>query len=84
MFEEAAPQYATLYNLLNKTKLFVCIGTSGAVLPVGHFARMCEKSILNNLEYDEQLSIFFDKTYTKKASEAIDEIATYIRTFLKD
>lgn len=84
MFEEAAPQYATLYNLLNKTKLFVCIGTSGAVLPVGHFARMCEKSILNNLEYDEQLSIFFDKTYTKKASEAIDEIATDIRTFLKD
>lgn len=83
MFEERAPQYERLYELLEKTSLFVCIGTSGAVLPVGHFARACEKSILNNLENDENLSKYFDKIYTKKACEAIDEIAADIRAFLK-
>ena len=84
MFEEEAPKYKTLYKLLEKTKLLVCIGTSGAVLPLGYFARSCEKSILNNLEKDEKLSPYFDKIYTKKASVAIDEIAADIRAFLKE
>lgn len=43
MFEEQAPAYATLYSLLNQTSLFISIGTSGAVLPVGRYASMCEK-----------------------------------------
>ena len=82
MFEEPAPHYSTLYEALNETSLFVCIGTSGYVLPVGHFARACEKSILNNLEIDENLDGYFDKCYAMKASEAIDKIAGDIRAFL--
>ncbi len=81
MFEEAAPHYCTLYELLGLTKLFVAIGTSGYVLPVGHFARACEQSILNNLEVESALRACFDKVYEMKASEAIDKIAQDIREF---
>lgn len=83
MFEEAAPEYNTLYNALNETNLFICIGTSGYVLPVGHMAKMCEYSILNNLEADEKLDCYFDKCYAMKASLAIDEIAKDIKEFLE-
>ena len=82
MFEEPAPEYATLYSALDETDLFVCIGTSGFVLPVGHFARACEHSILNNLEADESLDSYFEKCYIMKASLAIDKIAVDIREFL--
>lgn len=82
MFEEPAPEYATLYAALDETDLFVCIGTSGYVLPVGHFARACPHSILNNLEVDESLNKHFEKCYMMKASEAIDKIAVDIREFL--
>lgn len=82
MFEEPAPEYATLYGALDETDLFVCIGTSGYVLPVGHFARACPHSILNNLEADESLDGYFEKCYTMKASLAIDKIAADIREFL--
>lgn len=82
MFEEAAPQYSTLYELLGLTKLFIAIGTSGYVLPVGHFARSCEQSILNNLIIESELGAYFDKVYEMKASEAIDKIAVDIAEFL--
>lgn len=82
MFEEAAPEYETLYNALSQTNLFICIGTSGYVLPVGQMAKMCEYSILNNLEADEKLDFYFDKHYAMKASLAIDEIAKDIKEFL--
>lgn len=84
MFEELAPEYATLYAALDESALFVCIGTSGFVLPVGHFARACEHSILNNLEVDENLERYFEKCYTQKASVAIDKIAADIRAFLRN
>ncbi|TQR33108.1 NAD-dependent deacetylase [Campylobacter sp. MIT 99-7217] len=83
MFEEQAPMYSVLYELLKQTSLFVCIGTSGAVLPVGHYARMCEKSILNNLEKDEKLEAYFDKCYYQSAELAIDQIAKDIEDFLR-
>lgn len=82
MFEEPAPAYESLYTALSQTSLFVAIGTSGAVLPVGHFARSCERSILNNLEADNALDAYFDELFTMKASEAIDKIALKIREFL--
>lgn len=81
MFEEPAPQYQTLYEALNQSGLFVCIGTSGYVLPVGHFARMCEHSILNNLDADPALDSCFDKVYTQKSSTAINQIALDIRNY---
>lgn len=84
MFEEQAPKYSTLYEALNETGLFVCIGTSGYVLPVGHFARRCEKSILNNLEIEANLALYFDKSYELSATEAIDKIANDLREFFKE
>ncbi|MCH5336167.1 MAG: NAD-dependent deacetylase [Campylobacter sp.] len=82
MFEEQAPAYATLYELLSKTGLFISIGTSGQVLPVGHYARMCEKSILNIMEKDEYLEQFFDKIYTENVLSAMSKIAKDIEEFI--
>lgn len=82
MFEEQAPAYTTLYELLNKTSLFVSVGTSGQVLPVGAYARMCEKSILNIIEKDEYLEQFFDKIYIENILSAIDKIAKDIEEFM--
>ena len=82
MFEEQAPAYVTLYELLNRTNLFISIGTSGQVLPVGHYARMCEKSILNIMEKDEYLEQFFDKIYIENVLDAMDKIANDIKEFM--
>lgn len=84
MFEEAAPAYNTLYSLLSQTSLFISIGTSGAVLPVGEYVRMCEKSILNIYEKDENLETFFDKIYIENVLSAIDKITQDIDEFMKD
>ena len=84
MFEEQAPFYAKLYSLLEQTSLFISIGTSGAVLPVGHYARMCEKSILNIYEKNTQLEKYFDKIYIEDILTAIDKIALDIEKFMKD
>ncbi|EAI9496350.1 NAD-dependent deacetylase [Campylobacter jejuni] len=84
MFEEQAPAYATLYSLLNQTSLFISVGTSGAVLPVGRYASMCEKSILNIYEKDTNLERYFDKIYTEDIISAIDKIALDIENFMKD
>lgn len=83
MFEEQAPAYQTLYTLLNQTDLFVSIGTSGQVLPVGHYAQMCQKSILNIFERDSSLEAFFDKVYCENIISAIDKIAQDIEDFLQ-
>lgn len=82
MFEEAAPEYERLYTLLEKTSLFIAIGTSGAVLPVGHYARCCEKSILCNLDDSTNLAGYFDKFYEGKITEQIAKIQSDIEEFL--
>ncbi len=82
MFEEAAPAYATLYELLAKTKLLIVIGTSGEVLPVASFARSCEHSILCNLDDDPLLSAAFEKSYIEPIAEAIDKIIADIEKFM--
>ena len=82
MFEEQAPAYTTLYELLNKTQLFISIGTSGQVLPVGHYAKVCEKSILNIMERVEYLEQYFDKVYIENVLTAMDKIAKDIEEFI--
>ncbi|WP_417903939.1 NAD-dependent deacetylase [Campylobacter sp. LH-2024] len=83
MFEEAAPMYATLYSLLEQTSLFISIGTSGAVLPVGQYASMCEKSILNIYDKDDNLEKYFDKIYIEDVVSAIDKITLDIEEFME-
>ena len=82
MFEEMAPNYKILYEKLQDCDLFVCIGTSGEVLPVGNFARMCDKSILNNYDKDEALERNFTKVYIEDVVSAIDKIKIDIENFL--
>ncbi|EAL3910770.1 NAD-dependent deacetylase [Campylobacter upsaliensis] len=82
MFEEQAPEYQRLYELLEQTHLFVAIGTSGAVLPVGHYAKMCERSILNLLESDEGLEACFTKVYKEDIVSAVDKIILDVEEFL--
>ncbi|EJB5811428.1 NAD-dependent deacetylase, partial [Campylobacter coli] len=52
--------------------------------PVGRYASMCEKSILNIYEKDANLERYFDKIYTEDIISAIDKIALDIENFMKD
>lgn len=58
MFEEPAPMYQRLYELLQKTDLLICIGTSGQVLPIAHYMQYAQKSILNNIHKDDYIDSF--------------------------
>ncbi|WP_139452270.1 SIR2 family NAD-dependent protein deacylase [Campylobacter armoricus] len=84
MFEEMAPNYKILYEKLQNCDLFVCIGTSGQVLPVGEYARVCKQSILNNLDEDKYLESNFTKVYIEDVCTAIDKIKTDIENFLEE
>lgn len=83
-FNEPAPAYMINAYQLHDCEMLVVIGTSGLVISTDSFLNSSIKiSILNNLEP----SIYIDDTlYTKaiykKATEAIDEIALDIRSFL--
>ncbi|EGK7523300.1 NAD-dependent deacetylase [Campylobacter lari] len=83
MFEEMAPNYKILYEKLQNCDLFVCIGTSGQVLPVGEYARVCKQSILNNLDEDKYLESNFTKVYIEDVCTAIDKIKIDIENFLE-
>ncbi|AJC92929.1 NAD-dependent protein deacetylase, SIR2 family [Campylobacter subantarcticus LMG 24377] len=83
MFEEMAPNYKILYEKLHNCDLFVCIGTSGQVLPVGEYARVCKQSILNNLDEDKHLENNFTKVYIEDVCTAIDKIKIEIENFLE-
>lgn len=82
MFEERAPEYATLDRLLGQTDMFISIGTSGQVLPVWQYASMCEVSILNLMEREAHLEPYFSKVYVENVITAIDKIAGDIEEFV--
>jgi len=85
MFGEAAPMYAKLNHEINDCELLVIIGTSGNVISVDILSSYVDKTILNNLEPSFAIN---DELYTKvlykKATEAIDEVASDIEMFLED
>ncbi|MDO2409209.1 SIR2 family NAD-dependent protein deacylase [Campylobacter magnus] len=85
MFGEMAPFYATLYHELEDLRhhsdsLFVCIGTSGAVLNVENYTKYAKFSILNNYEVSH-LDIAFSKCYIEKATAAAPKIEKDIDEF---
>jgi len=82
MFGEAAPKYSAMYEHIAEAKLLICIGTSGAVIDVGYFARKVKFSILNNLE-SSHLDAFFTKCYIQKATAACESIERDIQHFVK-
>lgn len=84
-FGEPAPKYEDLYKELDDCEMFICIGTSGAVINVDMLAQWAEYKILNNLEYSELIhDELFDEVYYERASTAIEKIAESIDRFLKD
>ncbi|MDD6925259.1 MAG: NAD-dependent deacetylase [Campylobacteraceae bacterium] len=85
MFGENAPFYARLYKELKvlqsaPNSMFVCIGTSGAVLDAGAFSQCAKISILNNFE-SSKLDRHFSKCYIEKATTAAPKIEADIDEF---
>lgn len=82
-FGEAAPMYEELNRHIRDCELFIVIGTSGNVIGVNTIAQFADRSILNNYEPSSAINdAFFSKVLYKKATEAIDEIAKEIESFL--
>lgn len=84
-FGEPAPMYAKLYEQMEGCEVFVCIGTSGAVINVDMLAQWSEYKILNNLEYSNLINDeYFDEVYYENATTAIVKIIKSLENFLKD
>lgn len=84
-FGEEAPFYQQFFREFDDCEMFVVIGTSGYVINTDMFLNPDIKlSILNNLEKSELLDeSLYSKVLLKKATEAIDEIASDIENFLQ-
>lgn len=64
-------------------EFLVVIGTSGNVIYMDDYAKKSNYSILNNLEPSSAINTTkYSKVIYKKASYAIDEIASEIENFL--
>jgi NAD-dependent deacetylase len=83
MFGEPAPEYTKLQDAITVAKIFIVIGSSGEVLPIGAIARGFDESVLNNLYADEVLDHNFKTLIHKPATEGILEIEKIIEEFLK-
>jgi NAD-dependent deacetylase len=84
MFGESAPMYGYLEDLMVGVELFIVVGSSGQVLPLGHMAQRFEKSILNNLYPDPQLDINFSVVIHKPATEGILDIEKIVEEWLEE
>jgi NAD-dependent deacetylase len=82
MFGEPAPNYSKLQKIIDEIEMFIVIGSSGEVLPLGAIARGFESSILNNLYSDETLDQNFTTIIHKPATEGILEIEKIVEDFL--
>lgn len=82
-FGEQAPMYEELNRHIQECELFVVIGTSGNVIGVNTMAQFATRSILNNYEPSSAINdAYFSKVLYKKATQAVDEIAEEIESFL--
>jgi len=84
-FGDAAPRYADLYKQLEDCEVFVCIGTSGAVVNVDMLSQWAKYKILNNLEFSNLINEDnFDEIYHEEAVTAMPKIKESLERFLKD
>lgn len=83
-FGENAPKYENMYKEFDDCKVFVVIGTSGAVIYTDMFLNpQIKLSILNNLQESPFINdSVYSKVLYKKATLAIDEIASDIEEYL--
>ena len=83
-FGEPAPRYDDLYKELDDCEVFVCIGTSGAVINVDMLVQWAEYKILNNLEASNLINEeYFNEIYYENATTAIPKIKASLENFLK-
>jgi len=84
-FGEPAPMYELLYKELEDCEVFVCIGTSGAVINVDMLSQWGEYKILNNLEESNLINAeYFDEVYYENATTALPKIEQSLKKFLED
>ena len=82
-FNEPAPNYALLENILNKTDILVVIGTSGQVLNINKMATRVSFSLFSTLEQSSVVNdTLFDDVIYGKATETIDSIIEIIENKL--
>lgn len=83
-FGENAPKYENMYKEFDDCKVFVVIGTSGAVIYTDMFLNpQIKLSILNNLQESPFINdSVYSKVLYEKATLAIDEIASDIEEYL--
>jgi NAD-dependent deacetylase len=82
-FGEPAPKYEELYKHLDDCEVFVCIGTSGAVINVDMLSQWAEYRILNNLEPSNLINEeYFNEVYYENATTAIKKIEDSLLKFL--
>ena len=84
-FGEMAPKYQDMYKEFDDCEVFVVIGTSGAVIHTDMFLNpQIKLSILNNLQESSFINdSVYSKVLYKKATLAIDEIASDIEKYLE-
>ena len=82
---ENAPNYQDMYKKFDDCEVFVVIGTSGAVIHTDMFLNpQIKLSILNNLQESQFINdSVYSKVLYKKATLAIDEIASDIEEYFK-
>lgn len=84
-FGDPAPMYENLYKELDDCEVFVCIGTSGAVINVDMLSQWAEYKILNNLEPSNLINDeYFNDVYYEKATTAIQKIEITLKKYLED
>lgn len=84
-FGEPAPMYELLYKELEDCEVFVCIGTSGAVINVDMLSQWGEYKILNNLEESNLINVeYFNEVYYENATTALPKIRQSLKKFLED
>ena len=82
-FGDPAPMYENLYKELEDCEVFVCIGTSGAVINVDMLSQWAEYRILNNLEPSNLINEeYFNEVYYENATTAIKKIEKSLVKFL--
>ena len=83
-FGENAPKYEDMYKKFDDCEVFVVIGTSGAVIYTDMFLNpQIKLSILNNLQESPFINdSVYSKVLYKKATLAIDEIASDIEEYI--
>lgn len=84
-FGENAPKYKDMYKEFDDCEVFIVIGTSGAVIHTDMFLNpQIKLSILNNLQESSFINdSVYSKVLYKKATLAIDEIASDIEEYFK-